>query len=429
MEYIFNSLWSLMDLVFCSFFWGAFLYSPKTTKQKIVVIAIAWIIGSVYASLIKDQILKQCLTFVLFFIVSKCLYNGPWYQRIIYILLGYIISGIVDILSVYGVSCLLGISYSEFVWRKSFYVVTVTVGKLISILLAWTIQRLRKPSRYRAIQGKWLLLMLLFPAVSSAMLAVVFNGFKEEQGLSLGALAFSGFLMVANIAIIYLIGIMERSTRKIQENALLHQQMEIQTDNIIALEKSYRNQRQATHDYRNQIQTIYDLLTNGNSSEAIEYIQQLQGMQTTRIFTINSHHPIVDAVLNHKYQVARDHKIDFQIQVNDLARVSMETDSLVVLLSNLVDNAIEACCRLPDNKRTIKCSILADDELFISVRNTSQPVSILGDTIPTSKSPKDEHGFGLRRIQFILNQLQAEYTFVYENGWFEFVAEIPIDTK
>ena len=425
MEYIFNTLWSLMDLVFCCFFWGAFLYSPKTTKQKIRIITIAWIIGSVYASLIPNQVLKQFLTFILFFVVSTLMYNGPWYQRIVYIILGYVISGIVDVLSVYGVSCLLGISYAEFVWRKIFYVVTVTVGKLISILLAWTIRRIRKPSHYRAIQRNWLLLMLLFPAVSLAMLAVVFNGFQGEQDLSIGALVFSAFLAAANIAIIYLIGIMEKSTRETQENALLHQQMEIQTDNIIALEKSYRSQRQATHDYRNQIQTIYDLLTCGNSSAAIEYIQQLQGMQTTRIFTINSHHPIVDAVLNHKYQVARDHRIDFQIQVNDLARVSLETDALVVLLSNLVDNAIEACCRLPDN-RAIKCSILADDVLFISVRNTSHPVSILGNTIPTSKSPKDEHGFGLQRIQLILNQLQAEYTFAYENGWFEFVAEIPL---
>ena len=200
--------------------------------------------------------------------------------------------------------------------------------------------------------------------------------------------------------------------------------MEIQTDSIVALERSYRNQRQATHEFQNQLQTIYELLLNEQASQAQEYIRQLQSQQTARILVVNSHHPIIDAILNHKYQTAKGHGIDFQIQVNDLSRLSIGTDELVVLLSNLLDNAIEACCRV-QNHRAIQCSILADETLFLSVRNTSIPVTILGDTIPTSKTPKEEHGFGLSRIRLILKQLHAEYTFTYENGWFEFVTEIP----
>ena len=98
-----------------------------------------------------------------------------------------------------------------------------------------------------------------------------------------------------------------------------------------------------------------------------------------------------------------------------------------MLLSNLLDNAIEACCRM-EGRRTIQCSILLDGALFLSVRNTSMPVTIVGDNIPTSKTPKEEHGFGLSHIQLIMKQLNAEYTFAYENGWFEFVAEIPENT-
>lgn len=423
MEYIFSMLWALMDLVFCYFFLGSCLHSSKSPKQKLCAILITWLIGSAYTILISNQILKQILSLLLLFLVSSYLYKGSWYLHILYIILGYILSGIVDILSVYGVSALLGISYSQFVWRKLSYVVTVSAGKLLSILLVWTIRKLRKPGYFHTVQKKWLLLTLLFPSVSLAMLAVVFNGFQYAQDLSVGALVFSVFLSLANIAIIYLLGIMERSALEMQENALLHQQMEIQTESIIALEKNYRNQRQTIHDHKNQIQTIYDLLTCGNTSAAIDYIQKLQGMQTTRIFTVNSHHPIVDAILNHKYQVAQEHGIDFQIQVNDLSGVSLETHALVVLLSNLMDNAIEGCCRLSGD-RIIQCSIIADDGLFVSVRNTSLPVEIGGDTIPTSKSPKEEHGFGLQRIRLILKQLQAEYNFSYENGWFTFVAEI-----
>lgn len=424
MEYLLNALWSGMELVFFYFFLGAYLPATKSTKHQVVVFALAWIFTIVYTYFAPGQLMKLILTTSMLFAISLHLYKGNWYLHIIYIAIAWMINGLLDTIALYGVSALLGVSYTDFVWMKLFYVVTVCLSKLISILLAWIIHRIRKTVNDQAIHRRWLLLALLFPIVSMVMLAVVFAGFQGESDLSVGAVIFSFFLAVANVAIIYLIGIMAKNTRQLQENALLHQQMDIQTDSIIALERSYRNQRKATHEYKHQLQTIHDLLENEKIADAKAYVGQLQEMQTTRIFAVNSRHPIIDAILNHKYQTAKEHEIDFQFQVNDLSQISIGTDELVVLLSNLLDNAIEACCRL-DAYRAIQCSILFDGTLFLSVRNTSNPVTIVGDTIPTSKTPMEEHGFGLSRIQLILKQLNAEYTFVYENGWFEFVAEFP----
>ena len=73
-----------------------------------------------------------------------------------------------------------------------------------------------------------------------------------------------------------------------------------------------------------------------------------------------------------------------------------------------------------------KFNNIANDTLWISVKNTSTPVKITNGTIPTSKEPKEEHGYGLPRIQSILDQLGAEYAFDYKDGWFTFVAEIPL---
>lgn len=392
------------------------------------MVALVWIVVIIYTNFGFDEFPKQIVSLLVLIITSIYLFQGSWYQHVVFVALGYIISGVIDTLMVYGVSAFLGISYSEFIWLKLFYVVTVCISKLVSILMAWTMYRIRKNRGAHPIHNKWLLLALLFPVVSIVMLMVVFDGFRGNQDLSVGALIFSAFLAAANIAILYLIGVIEKSTRQAQENALLHQQMEIQTDSILALERSYRNQRQATHEHRGQLQTIHGLLANGDVESARKYIRQLQEVQTTRVFTINSHHSIVDAVLNQKYQYASELDIEFDIQVNDLSQISIGTNSLVVLLSNLVDNAIEACCRITDN-RAIHCSIVAKDSLFISIRNTSLPVTITNNTIPTSKTPADEHGFGLSQIKTILELLNAEYAFSYESGWFDFVAEIPSITS
>ena len=179
-----------------------------------------------------------------------------------------------------------------------------------------------------------------------------------------------------------------------------------------------------THEFRNQLQTINDLLCGGKYEDVQNYLHQIQDAQVTRVLAVKTCHPIMDAILNQKYQLAVENKIDIQIQVNDLSRIGIPTNSLVVLFSNLLDNAIEACQRLPDH-RAIRCSIIASDVLYISIRNTSQSVQISDGLIQTAKASKAEHGFGLLSIKRILEEQHAEYAFQYENGWFHFVAEIP----
>ena len=100
---------------------------------------------------------------------------------------------------------------------------------------------------------------------------------------------------------------------------------------------------------------------------------------------------------------------------------------MIVLLSNLLDNAIEGCCRV-ESQRVLDCRIIAvEDCLQLSVRNSSLPVLILGNSIPTSKTPKEEHGFGIPKIQHIVKQFHGTCMFDYQSGWFAFVAELPIE--
>ncbi len=424
MEYFLNTFWSLLELVFFFFFSSAFLPCKRNRSQRLLALAAAWIFSVAYTSLLPNGIIKTLVSSLSLFTLSMYLFQGRWHQHILIVALIYITAGMIDLLLLYGTCALLGISLAEFIWRKLFYTVTVSLGKLISILLAWILHKTRKPAGYQ-MQRKWLLLSLLFPVISVAMLVFIYYFFQDASDLSVGAMLFSIILAAANVSILYLVSVMEKSTRQLQENALLQQQMALQTDSIQALERSYRSQREMTHDYKNKLQTIQDLLANEETESAKQYIQQLQELQTTRFLPINSRHPILDAIFNHKYQTATECGIDFQMQVNDLSGVSIGTDKLVVLMTNLLDNAIEACCRLPEGRR-IQCSILAEDGLFISVRNTSLTVSILNDTLATSKTPKEEHGFGIPSIKRILHELQAEYTFSYEDGWFEFAAEVPM---
>lgn len=204
---------------------------------------------------------------------------------------------------------------------------------------------------------------------------------------------------------------------------LLRQHMEMQRESMAALEANYRLQRKSAHEFEHHMQVLRDLLDRGEAAAARDYLDRLKKSRSTHVMRVSSNHPVVDVILNQKYQTARENGIRMQIQVNDLSALTVPTDSLVVVLTNLLDNAIEACRRL-DGYREIFCSVLYDDGLYISIRNTSAPVQITDGKIPTSKQDSLSHGFGLMSVSYVLDQLEAEYTFGYDEGWFHFAAEI-----
>lgn len=423
MDKILSAFWVSLDLLSLFFFCTAFLSKRECKYFPAVFISVGIIIY-----------LFNCLSFsgnypflvsvFLMFCASNYLYKGSWFRHFFIVIMGFLLIGILDTLAAYGGSALLKLSLQTFYQKRFSYSVTVTTGKLLAALTAWVIYHFGTFRRYNYIQKRWILLIVLFPIVSLLMLSVIFINYQGQEDLSIGAFSFSIALAVSNIAILYLLATMEKETRNKQEITLLKQQMEIQTQSIIALEKSYRTQRTSSHEFSHRLQMILNLLEQGESLKAENYIRHLQGMQTTRLFEINSHHPMIDAVLNQKYQLAKEKKIEMQVHVNDLSKVSLPTDAIVVLLSNLVDNAIEASEQC-SNVQIIHFSFLADSSLFLSIENTSNPVEIVNGEIVSTKLPQEEHGYGLANVQRILQDLCAEYTYCYSEGWFRFVAEIP----
>ena len=150
--------------------------------------------------------------------------------------------------------------------------------------------------------------------------------------------------------------------------------------------------------------------------------------QTERILLVNTHNPIIDAILNQKGYAAKEQDIDLHFEINDLSDVAIPSVDLTVVISNLLDNAIEACQKLEKAQRrmTVKAIYNKSDNpptLFFSVENASKPVEIFGDHIPTTKPEPELHGFGLPNVMDILHKYDVFYLMDYKDGSFLFCLE------
>ena len=206
---------------------------------------------------------------------------------------------------------------------------------------------------------------------------------------------------------------------------MLNQQIQLQSKNMTSASELYSAQRKKVHDFRAHLNILNQLMKNQEYSAAEEYLEKITEQQTDRLFLVNTHHPILDALFNTKAAEATQKKISIDFEVNDLSKLPFDASDMVVLLSNLLDNAIEACQQYDKGDKAIHVMAVAQQDFFVSVRNTSEPVVIINGSIPTTKPEPQMHGFGLANIRLILEKYSGEYTMFYENGWFQFTADIP----
>ncbi len=430
MEYAISAVWLCIESMALFFACKAFLKQKIGLKQTVAAfvcaLCVSFILNNLTGDFFQNNLyIKMLLSFIIAFLAVSLTFSGAWYVRIILVATWLFIIGIAETIMLSGVSFILGLSVSELVWKKWLYTIVGTASKCVVLFGAWSLSYFRNKKEPIILSNKRLLLTMLFPIISLAMLCVIFNTYKDQSDLSVSAIVFSIILGLSNVLIIYLMTSLDRASRAEQQIAMLNQSMQLQTNSYLALEKSYKAQRSATHEFKHQLQTVHGLLEQNNVEKAKEYIQQIQAAHTLRIFAANTGHAVIDAILNEKYHTAREKNIDFQLTVNDLSTIVISIDSIVVLLSNLLDNAIEACERL-DGERTIICTVLLEDNaLFISIKNTSPPVRIVDGQIETVKEPKAEHGFGLAGVQRVLALQNGESAMEYLNGWFNFAAEIP----
>ena len=421
MEYFVSGLWIALEMVSIVVFCLAFLKYKQKSRNYLWCI-LTWIIICVFSFWKITKPFIAYISYPVIFLLLLHLFSGKWYMYLFLEILCVMFLMIADSAVAYGTCAFLKISLAELVWRKFTYAMFGTIGKLIVLLCAWMIYCFRNANGLKGIHGKWLLLTMLFPILSTLIVFLNYHNNSNSSDVSGSVFAISMVLMISNVGIVYLIHSLEKATNQEQEMVLLKQQIAHQKDNYDALENSYRVQRKSSHEFERHIQTLCDLLDQNAYGTASDYAHRLSRSRSRHVFAIKSNHTVIDVILNQKYQMAQDWNIKMQIQVNDLSQVDIQTDLLVVLLSNLLDNAIEAC-RNVDGRKEIYCKIVYSMGLYLSVRNTSRPVNICENEI-IADAPI-EHGYGIPAIKHVLEQVHAEYYFEYHDGWFCFATDIP----
>lgn len=238
-------------------------------------------------------------------------------------------------------------------------------------------------------------------------------------------------MLMIDFLSIYFLEQYNKSQCAIRDNAILRQNLKLESEHIRSIQESYAQQRKQTHDFYNQLATLQGLAENGASLETFsKYLGTLLATKPQAIFFINTHRTVVDIILSQKVSAARDQGIDFQFQLVDLSRFPLPDDALVVILTNLIDNAIEACRKVPMEKdRFVKLVMKIEEKTaWLCIENTTAaPVEIHDNYVSTTKGDPLLHGYGLKNISTLIGQYKGMYVLDYreEDRRFCFYSKFP----
>lgn len=271
---------------------------------------------------------------------------------------------------------------------------------------------------------------LLLPAMSTVISFSLFSVYPAAPEAAPQLLLCAVILVLVNGMAIFLLRYLERQQKELQNYAVLSHAIKCERDNVNAWMNAYANQRKQTHDFQNQLLTVQGLVKQEcPEGAAAQYIEQLLQTDFTGALLVKTGRPVVDAILNQKHALAQTKGIRLTVQLDDLRSFALPDDALVVVLANLLDNAIEAVSQIEfPEKRVVRLRMTSHPEVnFLYIENPSpHPIRIKGNRVLTTKKDSKEHGYGLQNIASILRQYNGIYAIDYdeETGLFRFSAQI-----
>ena len=410
----------------CRIFLDIFLKRRFSFKLErfvsVVLLAGVFLLLALITQLNNEYIIRSMGIIVSIFLFSLLFLSGKWQKKLFLSLAFYALLCCVDYFSYITLESILGNTLLD---NNVIQIMFVLLCKTILFVVILGIEHFWNRGRVVQMAEPAWILMICFPVLSMMIMIVMLLSFIGRNN-STGFLIVSFGIMVMNVVMFEWLKYVSEKDRRWNQIRLLQERNEEKIQLYHEMSLNYEEQKRILHDYHNQIGCMQGLLKKQQYKEAEAYAEKLADSFPDQMQNVDVNHPILNVVLNQKYRLAKREDISFLFYANDLSDLWLEEQDAVSLLSNLLDNAIEACGKL-ESERKIWVKLVREKRQFVlSIRNTvSEPVDIQDDAIPTSKEDKRKHGIGLKNVQMILDKYQGMGMMRYEEGCFSYTAVIP----
>lgn len=172
------------------------------------------------------------------------------------------------------------------------------------------------------------------------------------------------------------------------------------------------------HDSINHLYALRSML-DANDQEAGKYIDKLVGkIQHVEMYSCTGCIAI-DSVINYKLGGANARGIDVRVQIAWPEQIDIETEDMVTILGNLLDNAIEAGEKTETDRYVDVGMHYKAGVLFLVIKNSYDGMlSMQKGKLTTRKKEKSLHGIGLKSVKQAVEKYDGTMDIGYDGREF-----------
>ena len=404
---ILEVIFSTLDFIYLHMYLNIFLHRKLNYKIHTVII------GIITFSMLVDYITQANLYNISSDIICAILmviYATIYFkEEIKTILLTTILFNAIQVsISLLVINLIAGTTMKSIDQIMAFNTISrVCIVILVKLLIGVIIRILKNLKTYLTLdisyKYKYMLIgIFVFSYLCIAVITKVSLETRETQICRLAVIVIISFI-VLEMAILALINqiskyLQEENTKKIIINS-----QEILNKSIVEIDSKEKALRKLKHDMLNHFSVLGYLIKSENLSHAMEYINNLQKEVEPTTVYFKTGNIIADAIINQKVEVGKRDGIKFNIK----AMVPKEVK-------------ITAVREVEEEKRIIDINIhIHHTKLLINVNNTVayNPIA-QGRLIRRKKENYNEHGYGMKSIQYVVNKYDGYLDYKYEEKEF-----------
>ena len=213
-----------------------------------------------------------------------------------------------------------------------------------------------------------------------------------------------------------------------KKNLLFYkQQLSDMTEHVKELEHLYDGIKGMRHDINNYVADMEQLLQMETERghmpelirrEAAQYLQNMQHAASELSLKFSTGNPVTDVILNRKGQICTQENIVLEGELLYPELLGIEAFDLGILLNNALDNAIDACRKMSDDRiKEIRFKGYTKVRMFfLVVENTYDGTAVYTQDgqLRTTKTDEETHGLGMNNMRSCVEKYYG--TMQYEPG-------------
>lgn len=372
------------------------------------------------------------------FLISSCLLieiafsaiflKGNIFEKILISVINYVLVYFINLPVMSAISAITGIPMLQLQMSQNVErVVCLFITKILYFAVTQFILSFRKKEEYHFSRNEWIMILSAFMItllIGISMYMITVGGKTTEYIY----VAVTLLISCLDAVIFIFLRKMNRTSQIEKERDIMEIQLQRQQDEMQHLQQQYEEISILRHDFRNGIDCLCGMIEQGDCSGALAYAKRFKERKVNTILSqVQCSSTMLNAVVNAKFNDAQSKGIDTSLRLVVQIPHDLEFD-LSIMLSNLLDNAIEACEKNPSNAQILLTISEEAGYYRIVVRNTiAASVLKKNQELKTEKADKKLHGWGLRSVTDLVSKRNGLIDFYEKEGMFYVDILLPIE--